>query len=305
MRTEQRLFYSLSIALMSGVFCYAVLVNSQTTGDLFAALRMGRDLLAGSDPYRHPTGPDLVSYPLPAGLVALPFSFLPDPLASVVFMAASSGLLAWFLLQKGETWRLGMLLSWPFIYCLFFAQWIPLVVCLWFAPSALFLILVKPQSALPLALTGRLSRTGIVLTLALGLLSLLLYPTWPLVWLQQVSGYKGLLPPLFALPLGPLILLAFIRWRDRRAWLLVLMALMPQRVVYDQLALMLVAANRREMLIQVAISWITLPALLIFGGWTNVPGGWQLWIIASLYLPALGVLLFSKDRQPFLFLKSA
>jgi hypothetical protein len=118
-----------------------------------------------------------------------------------------------------------------------------------------------------------------------------IYPTWPLVWLGQISTYQGIIPPLFVLPLGPLILLALLRYRDQKAWLLLLMAAMPQRVLYDQLALLLVASNLREMLILVLCSWISMPALMIYGGWYHLPGGWYLWILLTLYLPALGILL--------------
>ena len=43
----------------------------------------------------------------------------------------------------------------------------------------------------------------------------------------------------------PAMLLALLRWRSREAWLLLLCALMPQRVVYDQLTLLLVARTPR------------------------------------------------------------
>jgi hypothetical protein len=112
-----------------------------------------------------------------------------------------------------------------------------------------------------------------------------------LVWLEQISTYQGIIPPLFVLPLGPLILLALLRYQDRRTWLYLLLAAMPQRVLYDQLALLLIAGSRREMLILVFCSWISLPALLIFGGWNNLPGGWPLWILLTLYLPTLGIIL--------------
>lgn len=293
----RRLAFALAAGLISGAVCYTTLFYSRTEGDFFAALRMARDMLTGADPYRYATGPDLVSYPLPAGMVALPFAWLPDPLASAVFMAVSGGLLAWLLMRQGEAWPLGMLFSWPFVYALFFAQWTPLIASLWFLPAALPLVLIKPQSALPLALaSGRLSRTGLGLAAGLGILSLVLMPDWPWRWLAQVGGYQGFAPPLFSMPLGPLILLVLLRWRDRRAWLVLALAMMPQRVVYDQLALLLAAPNRRALAVQAALSWLTLPALLVFGGWTELPGGWPTWILATLYLPAIGVVLWGGDE---------
>src|SRR4030095_3502455 len=135
---------------------------------------------------------------------------------------------------------------------------------------------------------------GIGVAVAVGALSLAIYPTWPLVWLKQTAGYKGAVPPMFSLPLGPVMLLALLRWRSRRAWLLFLMALMPQRVVYDQLVLLFVASTWRQLAFLVVTSWLTMPALIHFGGWNTLPGGWQTWILATLYLPALLVVLTRK-----------
>lgn len=156
------------------------------------------------------------------------------------------------------------------------------------------MLLMKPQIALPLALIQRPNWLGIGLTLVTGIASLVIYPSWPWIWLGQISSYQGMIPPLLVLPLGPLMLLGLLRYRDQKAWLLLLMAAMPQRVIYDQLALLLIAGNRSEILILIFCSWVSLPALLIFGGWINLPGGWQLWILLTLYLPALGIFLAPK-----------
>jgi hypothetical protein len=75
------------------------------------------------------------------------------------------------------------------------------------------------------------------------------------------------------------------------------MALMPQRVVYDQLPLLLVASTGRQLTFLVVASWATLPALLYFGGWNSMPGGWQTWILATLYLPALLVVLVGRAHE--------
>ncbi|HEY2980885.1 MAG TPA: hypothetical protein VGJ22_06870 [Anaerolineales bacterium] len=47
-------------------------------GDFFYSLRIIRDLWQGHDPYDYPSTPDLISYPLTAGLFAAPFAVLPD-----------------------------------------------------------------------------------------------------------------------------------------------------------------------------------------------------------------------------------
>lgn len=286
------LLLALAIGLISGVLCAAVQFNAgSTAGDFTWAWRAANDLLAGRDVYQQAFGDDKVPYPLPAAFAALPFAFLPPQIASGVFFGLSSALLAWCLLRYGAPWWLLLFLSWPFWYNLIYVQWTPLLIGMAFLSPLLPLLLVKPQIALPLLIWHPFSRLGVGLFVAVGLVSLLVYPTWPFVWLSQISGYRGTTPPLLSLPLGPLLLLALLRYRDRRAWFLLLMALMPQRVVYDQLALLLVARTRRELLALVVCSWITLPALIVFDGWTDLPAGWPTWIVATLYLPALVVVL--------------
>jgi len=177
-----------------------------------------------------------------------------------------------------------------------FTQWTPLIVCIAFLSPLLPLLLVKPQSAIPLLVLHPFSRLGLILLGLVGLLSLAIYPSWPVVWLGQIGGYKGT-PPLLSLPFGPLLLLALFRVRDRNAWLFLLLSIMPQRVLYDQLALFLIVRTRKELVGLVACSWITLPALFYFGGWIYLPGGWQSWIVLTLYIPALVLMLFRKKSQ--------
>lgn len=266
-------------------------------GDFSFATLIARDLWHGRDPYGHSFGHDGVPYPLPAGLIALPFTILPDELASGVFIGLSSFILAWCLLKNGGTWPLLIFLSWPFAYAVMFCQWTPLIMCIWFSPFLLPLVLVKPHIALPLVLTSGVTRKGLIATFLLLLVSLIVYPAWPLVWLKQTGTYTGT-PPLLSLPLGPVLFLALFKYRDRRAWLLILLALMPQRVLYDQLPLFLIAASGFEIAFLVLCSWLTLPVLLSSGGWGQMPVNWQFWIVLTLYLPSL-IVLFRSELSSF------
>jgi hypothetical protein len=288
----RHILLSMMIGGLSGFLCMLILqLTNNSAGDFGWSLRAARDLWYGHDPYAYPIAPDLVSYPLPAAIFAFPFAILPNEAAAGLFFGLSSGLLAWCLLHFNHQWALLLFLSWPFVYGLLFAQWPPLLLCLWFLPPFLPVVLIKPHIALPLALTTPISRTGILLSGFLLLGSLALYPSWPWVWVHQIQTYQGTRPPLLVFPFGPLLLLALLRWHDRRAWLLVIMAIMPQRVVYDQLALLLIATTRRELVTLVVCSWLSLPVLVVAGGWPRMPGGWQLWILLTLYLPALIILL--------------
>ncbi len=305
----RRILTALLVGLAAGLTSALILTRLRLGAEDFTwTLQAARDLLNGQDVYGHPVGPEAIPYPLPASFFGLPFLPFPPEIAAGLFFGISSSALAWFLLRDGQYWRLTIFLSWPFIYALIYAQWSPLVSCMYFTSSFLALLWVKPNIALPLALTRRPNRLGLLLAGLIGGISLILHPTWPWIWLQQIKTYEGLVPPLLVLPLGPLLLIALKRWRERRAWVLILMAIMPQRMLYDQLALLLTAENRKALLIMAMCSWLTLPALLIWGGWSFLPGGWQNWIVLTLYLPALVILLlptFSPEERRASHFKNA
>jgi hypothetical protein len=264
------------------------------SGDFRYTLWLARDWLSGKEPYlpiKFELDTIMVPYPFTAVLLAIPFSGLTDSIASGIFLGFGSGMLAWLILKDGCNWRLMLFLSWPFVNNLFFAQWAPYVVSLFFTPILLFMVFIKPQLALPFVLTQKPNRIGLMIAAIFLAVSLVLYPLWPIDWIKTTHNYIGY-PPILTLPLGPLILLALIRYKEKRSWLLVFLAAMPQRMVYDQLGVLFVAENRKQLLFLVICSWISLPVLLYYNGWANVPWGWQTWIIIASYLPALLVVLF-------------
>jgi hypothetical protein len=250
--------------------------------------------------YRSEPGPYAIPYPVPAALVAMPLAWMRDVTAGSLFFGLSATLLAFGILRSGEEWRLAMFLSWSFVYALLWVQWTPLICALWFSPAVAAMVVIKPHIALPVLLAGdfrkRLSEgrgwKWLIPPAALLLLSLVWYPSWPLVWYGQIRTYQGISPPLLSMPLGPLVLLSLINWRDRRAWLLITLAMMPQRMVYDQLPIMLLANSRRQLWILVAASWINCAIFLQSNGWAGVPMGWQNFLLATLYLPAVAMVVW-------------
>jgi hypothetical protein len=224
-------------------------LSGGNAGDFRYSLWLGRDWLAGNDPYlpyKLNLDPLAVPYPFTAVLLALPLAWLPDRIAAGLFIGLGSGMLAWLILGQGKPWRLLLFLSWPFLNSLVFTQWAPYAASIFFTPSLLFIVLIKPQLALPFMLIQKPNRIGLILAGSLLLVvSLVIYPLWPVDWLKTLPNYIGY-PPLFTLPLGPILLFALLRYRDQRAWLLVLLAGIPQRMVYDQLRLLLVAENRKQ-----------------------------------------------------------
>ncbi|HEU5103142.1 MAG TPA: hypothetical protein VFU22_29175, partial [Roseiflexaceae bacterium] len=120
-------------------------------------------------------------------------------------------------------------------------------------------------------------------------LSLAVMPTWPLRWLGMLSQFERMIPAL-TLPFGPLLLLAALRWNDQRARLLLLMAIVPQRALYDLVVLWLVPPTRMAAMALVGLSWV---GFLLAPGSIVVPA----WSVPLLYVPALISLLWPR-RAP-------
>ncbi len=287
------------IIFIISLYIYFLRGGDQT--DFKNIVVLARDWLAGRDPYlayKLNLDPSSVPYPFTADLFTIPFSWLSDRIAAALFNGLGCALLAWLILRTGKNWYLLIFLSWPMLNNLIFAQFAPYIISMFFTPNLLFLLFIKPQLALPFVLIQKPSRIGLLIAGILLLVSLVLYPIWPLDWLKymHIQNYAGY-PPLLTLPLGLLLLLVLIRYRDKRAWLLLLLAAMPQRMVYDQLGVLLVAENWKQQLFLVICSWISFPALQYYYGWGNMPWGWQTWVLIESYLPALIVVLLPTFRS--------
>jgi len=168
-----------------------------------------------------------------------------------------------------------------------FAQWSPLITAAWYFPLlAPLLVLVKPQTALPIAL-NRLTWRGILLALAVLAISLAVYPEWPLRWVQMIGEYQQVIPAMM-LPLGPFLLLAVLFPRDPRARLLLFMSVLPLRAEYDLVPLFLVPSSKRQMVVLVALSlWNPAQFLFAAAGYPWSQG------INSYHFYALCMLLYS------------
>ncbi len=256
----------------------------QNAGDFQWALHLGHQLVAGRTLYDTPDE----QYPLTAGILAIPFLHLKPEVAAGIFWGLSSGLLSFGLTKHGYH-RLLVFLAYPYWAGLLAVQWSPIIAASAFFPLLLPVTMAKPQVGLPVFLS-RLTRRGLIACCALGVLSLVLVPRWPLLWLEQAKHYDHFVP-LFVLP-GPLLLLAARWYRDRDAQLLLLSALLPQRWFFDTLPLWLIPKSRREILWTAAISW---GAGIL--RWYHTPQSFTQvgrWTVLWIYLPMLAVLLLRK-----------
>jgi len=307
MRLTHRLGIALSAGLVAGLLCMARLVApTQQAGDFSWALNGARALLAHQNPYHVQVAPDPaintdpLYYPLPAVLVAIPFTPLPDRLAGGIFVMLSAGLLAFGITRDGPHW-LPILFSMPFLFAAIIAQWSIFVVACALTPVISGLSAVKPTLGLSLW-CWRPSRATIIGGATILLVSLIILPSWPWDWIANLRRSHHS-PPLLMLPLGPLLLLAIIRLRDARARLLLALACQPQLLwFYDQLPLLLIARTWRESMKLAMLTWIGMP-LAIFVPWllnaTPATGPYIVAaiVLATTYLPACILVLWPANHN--------
>lgn len=298
-----------ALALLVGVVCalgfWAVTrrIPQFVAKDFTYPWRAARALLAGLDPYvvMQPTGPypyeSRFPYPLPAALVVVPLAWLSAAVAGAAFFGLSAAALTWALLAGGGGLaRLWMLVSAPFAMALVLGQWSPLLVAGALLPACAWALSLKPTLGLAL-FVSRPSRAAVVGGAVLALIGLLLVPAWPVEWVRAARATVGH-PAFVTQPFGWLPLLALLRWRDRDARLVALLACVPQNpYFYDQLPLWLVARSGRAAAALTALSW------LAFAGTKSVCGDphfcgdeAQPWVLWLLYVPAT-VLVLARGRE--------
>lgn len=243
-----RFLIALALGLAAGVI--AALGSG---GDVLWPVSGARRLLAGLNPYAAPY-PALASdpaylwlyYPLPALLLCVPVAWLPDRLAIGALCGLSAGLLVWSVAPRRERWP--VLVSLPVAVCLIYANPFPLICAAawslpWLAPVAV----AKPNVALPVLIARPSWRW-----LPVGLSAALVAASIPLGWLTHLGSHENQIA--IATPIGAVAVLCLLRYRDRRARLVLLMACMPLRLS-DTAALLFAARTPLQGWLLSAVSW--------------------------------------------------
>lgn len=298
--TRTRLRAAAAIGLASGVLAWVFMAHARAEPDFLVWWTAARDLLAGGNPYRAVPGTpawpfeDPLFYPLPAVLATVPVCWLPMPIAGALVMAGSGAALAWCATRDGLH-RLWLFASGSYVMALELGQWSPLLLTAAFVPAAGWVATLKPSLGLAV-IAYRPTWRGIAAAAGVVLASFLVLPSWALDWRANLSHLHHAVP--VATTLGPLLLLALLRWRRPEARLLLVMACVPQLLFFaDQLPLWLVARSRRETAV---LSLLSLAALAAW--WLAVEAGDRHvvraapYVLASIYLPALIFVLRSPAR---------
>jgi len=239
-------------------------------------------------------------YPGTAAVLMAPFGALPRQLAIALFTALGMGLLS----ASVEGWRRWIVVSAPALQAIMLGQWSPWLTAAVGLPWLGFVWAGKPSMGLPLfaAWPSRLALAG---GLAVLVLSLILLPRWPVTWLHELQGLPHYTAPVQRLG-GPLLLLAFLRWRQPEGRLLGLMALIPHTTgIYEQLPLLLIPRTKRTFALLMGLSFLAAAlvyTVVSYDGSANVllrvqRGLTQQWpyFLVLVWLPALYLVLRTSD----------
>lgn len=257
-----------------------------------------RALLDGGSPYtavgpgRAFNWPFPLFYPLPAVLVAVPFTVISPEGASMLFSGIAAALLVW-VLTRDAPYRLAAVLSFSFYYAAAISQWSPILIASVLIPSLGFLLVVKPTIGLALWLYKphwQAVAGGALLLLA----SMVVRPEWPMEWMQTFGAGGHIRGPITMLG-GPLIFLALLRWRRPEARLLVALACVPHTtLLYEALPLFLVPASWTQSLVLVALNWVAQIVVITLQPYASLADRARMSAtvsVALLYLPCLIMIL--------------
>ena len=280
------LFLALLLVVACRLLLYSWLPGQSSDFDLL--YRAAASLVRGESAY--PTAAQAFPYPLPAVLLAVPFSFLPLTLARPLFDILVGWVFAFGLWKLRGPNGLLALTSGAYLFAMASSQTTPLMVAAILLPALGFLLAVRPNisAALWIARPSWLAVSGAILFFGL---SLAIHPSWPREWWMALPADTAFLAPPILRPMGFLLLLAAIKWRTPEARLLLGMAFIPQTTLpYELVALALIPANRLEMVVYVVGSWMAVVASnhMQLAEWGST--GWPI-SLCTVYAPMLYLVL--------------
>lgn len=280
--------------LVIGVAVAALTFFTHRLGDIRYSLCLARAVRAGLSPYSGICSiPQGVAHDaLPAALILLPFSFVSDMWATIVWNGLCFGLLAGSLVYHRGVWGLFALLSFPSFQNMWWVQWYPLITVATLIPAFLPLTVGKPHIAFAVGL-WQYSHRGALMCASVILVTFLWWPTWFGEWIRQAPAYittDHAFVPVLTFPGLVLCLLLFLFWKEKRTRLALLFCIIPIRGNYNLLPLFVLPQTWEEMVWLVAASWVSV-IVIYFGG------GWQLSMMVGNFAPIVVMLAVHKWQR--------
>ena len=303
-RIPSRALLSKALPLIVGALTFALVwVGRSPPGpwgmDFDYFWTAGRAVWQGGDPYlavdaaiREGTLRWPFFYPGTAAVLLAPFGALPHQLAAALFTSLGMGLLVWSV----HGWRRWIVLSPPALEAVLIGQWSPWLTAAVGIPWLGFIWAAKPSIGLAL-FAGWPSRAAMYGGIAVVILSFVLLPHWPTMWLDAVQNSGQYRAP-FQRFGGFVLLLAWLRWRKPEARMLGVLALIPHTTsVYELLPLFLVPQTKRSFGVLLGLSFLATAIVYVrfpFGGSLSgtLDARWPYFLVLA-YLPALFMVLRS------------
>ena len=264
--TRPRAFLSLMCGLLAGGVTIQKNAREPTPRDFEQVWFAARSILAGTNPYLH-VGPGQafdwpfpLLYPLPAGVIGIPFAPFSAQTATILFSILGGAAFAWALMAYGYGPLFGFF-SMPVRAAFESVQWGPLLASATVvAPLGLFLV-AKPTVGGAIFL-ARPTRWAFVGALVFGGIAFLVQPGWVADWLDAIARDNAIWAPTvpYRAPItfvgGPLVLLCLLRWRRPEARLVAALVCVPQTLVwYEAVPLMLVPRTFWQSVVLVTIGY--------------------------------------------------
>ena len=297
-----RVLVALVFALVAAVVSWRAQYIAHAGGsDHVILYKAAKILLSGGDPYqlgkldRSHAVFWRFFYPLPGIALGLPFVWLTPENAAIAFVACSALLLGFAATRDGFH-RVPMLFSVPFLAVAQLAQSTALILALSLIPATRALSMLKPNLGLAV-FAWKPAWRNVLIAAAIFLGSALLWPSWPRSWLVSAGSSPAHHAPALV-GIGGIALLSILRWRRPEGRLLFAMTIIPHGLYfYDELPLWLVADTRREAMLLSVTSWLGWLAWNATSVGPSIPDS-SPWSVASLYLPALVILLRRPNVGP-------
>jgi hypothetical protein len=303
---KRPLFLVLTLGLVLGCRLLLYVWMPDRYSDFDILYHAAARLIRGENPY--PMATQWFPYPLPAVLLAVPFTAIPLGLARPIFDILVGWAFVYALWRYRGPFALLAVLSGAYLIAMWNGQTTPLMVAASLIPALGFLLAVKPNTSAGLWI-ARPSRIALLGASAFLLLSLLVLPSWPQDWWMALQQDPRELTPPVLRPFGFVLLLAALRWRLPEGRLLLAIAFIPQTTLpHELVSLALIPAGLLEMVIYVTGSWLA----VVVAERIHLSGSLAEWTAASwpatlgvVYLPMLylvlrrpsGTRIIEKDRR--------
>jgi hypothetical protein len=268
---------ALMLAFLTGSFAVLRYIRQPTfTSDLDQLWYAARALTQGENPYAV-VGPGRafpwawpVFYPLPAILLAVPFSLLPLSVARIAFSIVAATSLGY---AAGARWRVLWPLAFSMSYFLAISrnQWSPFVLASMWVPLFGFVLAAKPNVSLQALLVQKRSTLLPFLlgAVALIVISFIVRRSWLGEWLALAGSAPNKEIALLQ-PLGFLLLASALLWRTSDGRLLLAAASVPQTPsLYDGLTLFALCRSSQQAIILSAHTHLAHRVTLALGPYRN------------------------------------